>query len=618
MIELRSFTVWRSRISFTALWLFAIVDSTSLNHHRHHLLHSKRVLLEFSAEPRCDHSLSPVANTLLNHLPICDNENSVMWGKVIFLDFSCTSTTAEKNQSNLYWMHFHMRLHKKTVPCGGTKQTLRKLEALFNRENGCGWIGRLKMPNGAKSSSAEHEEPIQPVGLTVECITNFILEAHKRHRNPNATPHTHLSSAPLSEPSRSDEGQSRPVNIWNDSEAPDLLPCRQKAEREGCSFNVVVIKRYKLKSRISAQAHKKVPLLDELVCLAPHTEYGGPGLKGMDYREVGARDNWELFEKSNARKWLSSKQVAKRYNERCYKHWVEEMFIHGACKLGLPTERVYVPVDFKHESVRGADLAVMWHLDRAWSLIKSWRKRRVPKHFLILEVGLDKDRFQHISMHLDGFKGHSLTSDQNWRIPESGWGRDGMVASLQPWKADGTRVIIAVSAWSDMNNVTTEGDRKSFHEQYRKWAQQILASAGNRSVILVRKHGWQLQGQTAEWPEVKGVTVVYPQKPLRDLMQDDCWALVTDVSGAGVEALMLGIPVISAHKGSMFYTMSTHDIAAIHSPVMADRRPWAANIAHNQWTVEELMSGQALEFYLSALPDTPKQCGFAYNYSAYT
>eukprot|EP00854_Cymbomonas_tetramitiformis_P007175 gene7175-8554_t len=137
-----------------------------------------------------------------------------------------------------------------------SKQTLRKLEALFNRENGCGWIGRLKMPNGAKSSSAEHEEPIQPVGLTVECITNFILEAHKRHRNPNATPHTHLSSAPLSEPSRSDEGQSRPVNIWNDSEAPDLLPCRQKAEREGCSFNVVVIKRYKLKSRISAQAHK--------------------------------------------------------------------------------------------------------------------------------------------------------------------------------------------------------------------------------------------------------------------------------------------------------------------------------------------------------------------------
>lgn len=76
----------------------------------------------------------------------------------------------------------------------------------------------------------------------------------------------------------------------------------------------------------------------------------------------------------------------------------------------------------------------------------------------------------------------------------------------------------------------------------------------------------------------------------RDLA--DAWAVVTFTSNSAVEAVLNGIPAICTAPcaGS---AMAGRDLAAIEAPVMPDGRlPWAARLANNQWTLEEMAAGQ--------------------------
>lgn len=74
-----------------------------------------------------------------------------------------------------------------------------------------------------------------------------------------------------------------------------------------------------------------------------------------------------------------------------------------------------------------------------------------------------------------------------------------------------------------------------------------------------------------------------------DLM--NCWAMVTFMSNAGVEAILAGIPAIAlgdcAARGLCGDRLDT-----IEEPPMPDwREQWAANLAANQWTLREIAAG---------------------------
>ncbi|MEK9754716.1 MAG: hypothetical protein VW338_16090 [Rhodospirillaceae bacterium] len=73
----------------------------------------------------------------------------------------------------------------------------------------------------------------------------------------------------------------------------------------------------------------------------------------------------------------------------------------------------------------------------------------------------------------------------------------------------------------------------------------------------------------------------------------DAHALVTMMSNAAVEALLFGVPVICTHRCAA-QIMGLADPADVEAPAYPyDRERWAAVLAGNQWTLEEMSSGVA-------------------------
>lgn len=110
------------------------------------------------------------------------------------------------------------------------------------------------------------------------------------------------------------------------------------------------------------------------------------------------------------------------------------------------------------------------------------------------------------------------------------------------------------------------------------WAENIVAELRGRTDREIRvrsRHGNQ-------------------DRPLwADL--EDCWALVTFMSNAAVEAVLAGVPVFCTGRCAAL-TMGSDDLSLIESPRRPHgRRRWAAVLAANQWTMDELRDGACWE-----------------------
>ena len=71
----------------------------------------------------------------------------------------------------------------------------------------------------------------------------------------------------------------------------------------------------------------------------------------------------------------------------------------------------------------------------------------------------------------------------------------------------------------------------------------------------------------------------------------DCWAMVVHSSNVAVEAALAGIPVFPTHRCAVS-AISGGPLEQIESPRMTnDRAEWAAVLAAQQWTLDEMRSG---------------------------
>jgi hypothetical protein len=85
------------------------------------------------------------------------------------------------------------------------------------------------------------------------------------------------------------------------------------------------------------------------------------------------------------------------------------------------------------------------------------------------------------------------------------------------------------------------------------------------------------------------------KRAMRPLAHDlqDCHALVTYMSNTAVEAVLAGVPVFTTGRCAAS-AMGQHDLTRIELPVYPDNRlDWAAMLAANQWTVDEIKRGMA-------------------------
>ena len=74
-------------------------------------------------------------------------------------------------------------------------------------------------------------------------------------------------------------------------------------------------------------------------------------------------------------------------------------------------------------------------------------------------------------------------------------------------------------------------------------------------------------------------------------------ALVTHSSNVAIEAACLGTPVFVAPT-SAAAPVGRVDLADIEMPIYPDREPWLAHLAYNQFSFEEIRSGEAWRMLL--------------------
>jgi hypothetical protein len=90
--------------------------------------------------------------------------------------------------------------------------------------------------------------------------------------------------------------------------------------------------------------------------------------------------------------------------------------------------------------------------------------------------------------------------------------------------------------------------------------------------------------------------LVWRSKGSKRALSDDlrkCWAVVTYTSNCAIDALLAGVPIFVLGP-SAARPMGQNDLSLIEQPLYPDNREeWAAVLAANQWTLEEMRSGQA-------------------------
>lgn len=162
------------------------------------------------------------------------------------------------------------------------------------------------------------------------------------------------------------------------------------------------------------------------------------------------------------------------------------------------------------------------------------------------------------------------------RWPEGGperWERLGI--DLSPWRADGSHVLVLAQRGIGEPGVAMPRD----------WPRKTVTVLGRltRRPVVLREHPGRLSAP----------------RPLAEALSG-CWCAVTWGSGAGLKALVAGIPVIHGLPGWIGAGAATSDLAAIEAPPMPDRLPMLRRLAWAQWTVGELASGEAFDRVLSA------------------
>ena len=137
---------------------------------------------------------------------------------------------------------------------------------------------------------------------------------------------------------------------------------------------------------------------------------------------------------------------------------------------------------------------------------------------------------------------------------------------VRPWRTTGSHILVCPpdAVFADLMGL----DAKA-------WEMDVM--------IAIRKHTDRPVRFRDRLSATKGRTL---EQDLRD-----CWAMVTFMSNAAVEAVLAGIPIFALGNCAAL-AMGSSDLAKIEAPSMPEgRERWAAVLAANQWTLREIADG---------------------------
>ena len=262
---------------------------------------------------------------------------------------------------------------------------------------------------------------------------------------------------------------------------------------------------------------------------------------------------------------------------------VFEAFERGLKQLGL---------EYRSHDVT-ADVAVIW--SQVWAgrmqgnqqVWQYFRNNRRP--VVVLEVGLlDRGKTWKVGVNGTGNTAYWGQEQDASRVDQLG-------LALKPWRSTGSNIVIAAQ----------RSDSEQWHEQpdAATWVADTIKQVqahSNRPIIL-RTHPRQ-----RVVPPL-GCTYQVPQKLANsyddfdfDQCLRDAWAVINWNSGPGVQAAIAGVPVFVG-ASSLAAPVGNQDLSQIEKPVRPDRANWLVDVAHTEWSVEEIATGYPIKRLLPGL-----------------
>lgn len=234
-----------------------------------------------------------------------------------------------------------------------------------------------------------------------------------------------------------------------------------------------------------------------------------------------------------------------------------------------------------------ADAAVIWSMlwtGRMQGNRKVWQQY-LNKPIIVAEVGM----LQRGVTWKIGLNGTDINSyNFSNTIPN----RDADLGlSLAPWRESGDHILVALQRqdseqWVGQPNIKDWVD--SVCTQLKKYT--------NRKIV-VRSHPRQRIIPSAFTPNKLPGT--YDSFDFNRALTN-AWAVVNWNSGPGPQAIINGIPAFVG-PSSLAAPMGNINLANIENPAMPDRSIWLNNLAHTEWTLNEISTGYPIQRLLPGL-----------------
>lgn len=255
---------------------------------------------------------------------------------------------------------------------------------------------------------------------------------------------------------------------------------------------------------------------------------------------------------------------------------------------------------------------VAQHGDHVELRLRSENVEPIPGADIVCMVGVkSKKYFQtyaregaNVMMIDKGYSRHSksgaVRSWEYWRVavnahhptrylmdtprPFDRWDRLGL--KFEPWRERGKHIVFA-------------GSSAKYHDFYglrhpTMYAQKIMKRmrelTEKRKIIYRPKPSWK-DAEPIEGAEYSKGGDIFS-------VLDGAWALVTHGSNACFEAALMGVPsvVLGDAVAKPISSITEEDIANPRLCSDEERAQWFANLAYCQWTMREMVSGEAWQY----------------------
>ena len=260
---------------------------------------------------------------------------------------------------------------------------------------------------------------------------------------------------------------------------------------------------------------------------------------------------------------------------------VFEAFEKGIKRLGYKTDKNGIDVIW----------SVLWNGRMAANKAIWERAARERRPVIVLEVGA----LQRNTLWKMGVGGVNNNAYFGPRANDR-QRADKLGLKLDPWRTNDGPILIACQ-----HNNSAQWNSPTSQERWTTETIETIRKHTDRQIIL-RQH----PRCPIRFKNLPANTILQLPKKIPNTYDDydfdvtRAYAVINWSSNPGIIAAMRGVPVFTSFS-SLAWSVANLDVNKINNPDTPDRRQWLNDLAHTEWTTEEIATGEPIARLTSVL-----------------